>query len=190
MRSPIQPAIVMFVLLSLVTGVAYPLVVTLGANTLFPQKATGSLLREGDRNVGSELLGQSFDDPQYFWGRPSATGPVPYNGLGGSGSNQATTNPALVDAVRDRVARLREADPGNQSSIPVDLVTASASGLDPHISPAAAQYQMSRVARVRHLSLNQIEALINQHIEQPTFGVLGQPRVHVLKLNLALNSAK
>ena len=190
MRSTLQPAIVLFALLTLVTGVAYPLAVTVGANALFPQKATGSLIREGDRLVGSELMGQAFDDPRYFWGRPSATGPVPYNGLGGSGSNQATTNPALVDAVRDRVARLQDADPGNQAPVPVDLVTASASGLDPHISPAAARFQSSRIARERQLSVDQVEALITANTEQPTFGVLGQARVHVLKLNRALDSAK
>lgn len=190
MRSLLQPAIVLFALLSLVTGVAYPLMVTLGADILFPQNASGSLLREGDRLVGSELLGQAFDAPQYFWGRPSATGPVPYNGLGGSGSNQATTNPALLEAVRERVAQLRDADPGNQAPVPVDLVTASASGLDPHISPAAARYQSSRIAKERQLSVDQVEALIHQHTEQPTFGVLGQARVHVLKLNRALDAAK
>lgn len=190
MKTQLKPAIVMFALLTLITGVVYPLTVTAVATVLFPRQASGSLIREGDRKVGSELIGQSFGSARYFWGRPSATGPVPYNGLGGSGSNQATTNLALLDAVRERIARLQAADPGNPSPIPVDLVTACASGLDPHISPAAARYQAGRVARERKLPREQVDALIAAHTEQPTLGVLGQPRVHVLNLNRSLDSAK
>lgn len=190
MKTQLRPAIVMFALLTLITGVVYPLTVAAVATVLYPRQASGSLILEGDRAGGSELIGQSFGSARYFWGRPSATGPVPYNGLGGSGSNQATTNPALLDAVRERIARLQAADPGNQLPIPVDLVTACASGLDPHISPAAARYQAGRVARERKLPREQVDALIAAHTEQPTLGVLGQPRVHVLNLNRALDSAK
>lgn len=184
----LKTACMLFVLLTLLTGIAYPLAVTAIASVAFSHKATGSLIRDGGRVVGSELLGQSFDSPRYFWGRPSSTSPVPYNGLGGSGSNQATTNPALVDAVKERIARLRAADPGNTVPVPVDLVTASASGLDPHISAAAAHYQAARVARARGIPVEQVEAAIVAQTAGPTLGLLGQSRVHVLLLNRDLDA--
>ena len=185
----ISTAVVLFLLLTAITGIAYPLAVTLVAAVAFPSASTGSLIHDGERTVGSELVGQPFDDVRYFWGRPSASAPV-YNGLGGSGSNQATTNPALHDAARDRAASLRGADPDNKNSIPIELVTASASGLDPHVSPAAAQYQAARVARVRGISLDKVNALIKDHTEVPTMGFLGQPRINILKLNRSLDAVK
>jgi K+-transporting ATPase ATPase C chain len=185
----LQPAIVLFLLLTLITGLGYPLAVTAIAQGVFPHAATGSLVRDHDRLVGSELVGQAFTEPRYFWGRPSASTPA-YNGLGGSGSNLATTNPALIEAIKSRIERLHEVDPANTARIPIDLVTASASGLDPHISPAAASYQASRIARERGLTLDQVHTLIKQHTQLPTFGFLGQPRVNVLKLNISLDSLK
>ncbi|TXI04025.1 MAG: potassium-transporting ATPase subunit KdpC [Rhizobium sp.] len=185
----LQPAIVLFLLLTLITGLAYPLAVTAIAQGVFPHAATGSLVRDHDRLVGSELVGQAFTEPRYFWGRPSASTPA-YNGLGGSGSNVATTNPVLVETTKSRIERLHEVDPANTARIPIDLVTASASGLDPHISPAAANYQASRIARERGLTLDQVHTLIKQHTQLPTFGFLGQPRVNVLKLNISLDSLK
>lgn len=185
----LQPAIVLFLLLTVVTGILYPVAVTVIAQLAFSSAANGSLIREHDRLVGSELVGQSFTEARYFWGRPSASAPA-YNGLGGSGSNMATTNPALLDAVKARIERLHEVDPDNPAKIPLDLVTASASGLDPHISPAAALYQATRIARERGLTLDQVTSLIGKETQLPTFGFLGQPRVHVLKLNLSLDSLK
>jgi K+-transporting ATPase ATPase C chain len=169
--------------------VIYPLIVTAIAQAAFTGEANGSVIRDGQTLVGSELLGQSFTSPRYFWGRPSSTAPA-YNGLGGSGSNLATTNPALLTAVQERVERLRDADPDNKIPIPIDLVTASASGLDPHISVPAAKYQSSRVARERKLSQDQVDQLIAKHTQMPTFGFLGQPRVHVLSLNRSLDALK
>jgi K+-transporting ATPase ATPase C chain len=189
LQQTLMPALVLFLILTFVTGVAYPLAVTVVAQFAFPSAANGSLIGDAQHHVGSELLGQSFTEPRYFWGRPSATTPA-YNGLGGSGSNLATTNPALMDAVKDRIARLHAADPDNTAKIPVDLVTASASGLDPQISPTAAQYQAGRVARERGLPLEQVTKLIGQHTQMPTLGFLGQPRVDVLRLNLSLDSVK
>lgn len=183
-----RTAVTLFVILTIVTGVAYPLAVTLVAMA-FPKASTGSLIHVGDKVVGSELIGQSFSNPSYFWGRPSATAPA-YNGMGGSGSNQSMTNPALLDAVRERIARLKNVDPENKLPIPVDLVTASGSGLDPHISPAAAEFQAARIARLRNMDLEVVRALIRSHTEPPTFGFLGQRRVHVLKLNLSLDATK
>ena len=188
-RQTLLPALVLFLVLTFVTGVAYPLAVTIVAQLAFTSAANGSLIGTPQHHVGSELVGQAFTEPRYFWGRPSATTPA-YNGLGGSGSNLAMTNPALMDAVRDRIARLHSVDPDNQATIPVDLVTASASGLDPQISPTAAQYQAGRVARERGLPLEQVTKLIAQHTEMPTLGFLGQPRVNVLRLNLSLDSLK
>ena len=185
----LQPAIVLFLLLTVVTGILYPVAVTIIAQLAFSSAANGSLIRDHDRLVGSELVGQAFTETRYFWGRPSASAPA-YNGLGGSGSNMATTNPALLDAVKARIERLHEVDPNNPSKIPLDLVTASASGLDPHISPAAALYQAPRIARERGLTLDQVTTLIGKQTQLPTFGFLGQPRVHVLKLNLSLDSLK
>jgi K+-transporting ATPase ATPase C chain len=190
MLQEIRPALAVFILLTLITGVAYPGFVTLVGTALFRDEATGSIVTVGDRQVGSRLLGQQFTGPKYFWGRPSATGPQPYNGGASSGSNQATTNPALTTAVTDRVAALRASDPDNQQAVPVDLVTASGSGLDPHISPAAAAWQVPRVARERGLAEERVRELVSQATEGRTFGLLGEPRVNVLELNLALDSLR
>nr|WP_297388902.1 potassium-transporting ATPase subunit KdpC [uncultured Roseateles sp.] len=185
----LRPALVGFALLSAVTGLLYPAAVTGVARTLFPFQAEGSLvLREG-RVIGSELIGQSFSSPRYFWGRPSATAPMANNATGSSGSNQGPTNPALVDAVKARVEALKAADPDNRAPVPVDLVSASASGLDPHISMAAARYQAARVARERGLPIEAVQRLIQANTEARDLAVLGEPRVNVLKLNLALDHA-
>ena len=181
----------LFVLLALtgVTGVAYPLAVTGVAQLLFPSQANGSLLVEGPRALGSALVGQPFDDPRYFWSRPSATASFPYNAGLSAGSNLGPTNDALRDAVRSRVEALRAADPGKGAGVPVDLVTASGSGLDPHLSPAAARFQLERVARERGVAPAKLEALIDEHTEGRWLGLLGEPRVNVLALNLALDRA-
>lgn len=184
----LRPALTLFVVLSLITGLLYPLLVTVVAQTAFPHQANGSLITQGGKTVGSEPIGQSFTEPGHFWGRPSATTPMPYNASASGGSNLGPTNPALADAVKARIEALRAADPGNTRPVPVDLVTASASGLDPHISPAAAAYQAERVARARSLPVAQIQALVQQHTENPWLGVLGEPRVNVLALNLALDA--
>ncbi len=189
MLSQIRPAIVALGLFTLLTGVAYPLAVTGIAQAAFPRQANGSLLVRDGKTVGSSLIGQPFSDPRYFWGRPSATGPVAYNGAASSGSNLGPTNPALLDAVKARIQALRDADPGNTAPVPVDLVTASGSGLDPHISPAAAFYQVSRIARERHMSADQVRRLVASHVEGPQWGVFGEARVNVLMLNLALDRA-
>ena len=186
----IRQALVVFALLTVVTGVLYPGLVTLVARFAFPDKADGSAVIQDGRIVGSELLGQSFSDPRYFWGRPSATGPQPNNGGASSGSNLAATNPALIEAVVNRVKALRDADPNNQFPVPVDLVTASASGLDPHVSPAAADYQVARVARLRGIPEDEVRALVAQFTEGRTFGILGEPRVNVLRVNLALDARR
>lgn len=178
---------VIFLLLSIITGIAYPLAVTALAQTLFGYQANGSLIVEGDRVVGSALIGQPFDDPKYFRSRPSVTGPAPYNAAASSGSNLGPTNPALHDAVKQRVATLKAADPENESTVPIDLVTASGSGLDPHISPAAADYQVHRVAKARGLDEAAVRKLVDEHTEGRTFGLLGEPRVNVLLLNRALD---
>jgi len=183
----IRPAIVLFVLLSVLTGIIYPLVVTGIAGLAFPHQAQGSVIVRNGKPVGSQLIGQSFSDPKYFWSRPSATSPQPYNGTGSSGSNLGPLNSALIDAVKVRIQALQAADPGNKAPIPVDLVTASASGLDPHISVAAAQYQMTRVARARGLKVSALQALVATHVQGRLGGILGEPRVNVLELNLALD---
>ena len=184
----LRPALALFILLSVVTGLAYPFAVTGVAQLLFPWQANGSLVQRDGKPVGSALIGQSFTDPGHFWGRPSATGPQPYNAAASTGSNLGPLNPALTDAVKARVAALQAADPGNAAPVPVDLVTASGSGLDPEISLAAAHYQAPRVARVRGLPPAQITALIERHAQRPWLGVLGEPRVNVLQLNLALDA--
>jgi K+-transporting ATPase ATPase C chain len=187
MKTLIRPALSLFVLLTAVTGIAYPLAMTGVANAAFAPQASGSLIVKDGKPVGSSLIGQNFSDPKYFWGRPSATSPMPNNGVGSSGSNQGPLNPVLVDAVKGRVEALKAADPGNALPVPVDLVTASASGLDPHISVAAAQYQAARVARVRGVAPEMVSTLIAHHTEGRLFGVLGEARVNVLELNLALD---
>ena len=187
MLKELKPALLMLAVLTVITGAAYPLLVTGLAQGVFPHQANGSLVERDGKVVGSELIGQTFSDPKYFWGRPSATGPVPYNAGASSGSNQGPLNPALEDAIKARMAALKAADPGNTAAIPVDLVTASGSGLDPHISPAAAEYQVGRVARVRGLEVGAVRTLVAAHTEGRAFGVLGEPRVNVLALNLALD---
>jgi K+-transporting ATPase ATPase C chain len=184
----IKITLVIFVALTLVTGVAYPAVVWIVAQLAMPDQATGSVIERGGKAVGSRLLGQAFSSAGYFWGRPSATGPFPDNGAVSSGSNQAATNPNLLGAVKDRIAALRAADPGNTAAIPVDLVTASGSGLDPHISLAAAEFQVSRVARARGFDQARVRQLVGAATEGRTFGLLGEPRVNVLELNLALDA--
>lgn len=188
MTSPVRPVLVVFAALTLLTGVAYPVAVTGVAQALMPQQAAGSLLLRDGQPVGSSLIGQSFTEPKYLWGRPSATGTLPNNGLASGGSNQGPLNPALVEAVKGRVEALRAADPGNTAPVPVDLVTASGSGLDPHISVAGANYQAARIAKARGLPLDQVQQVIAAHTQQPQFGFLGEPRVNVLQVNLALDA--
>jgi K+-transporting ATPase ATPase C chain len=188
MLKELRPALTSFVLLTLLTGIAYPMLVTGILQLTMPAQADGSLIMRDGKPVGSSLIGQSFTGPKYFWSRPSATGPMPYNASSSGGSNLGPTNPALLDAVKARVQALRDADPGNAQPVPVDLVTASASGLDPHISPAAAEYQLARVARVRKLDLDTLRKLVSEHTEGRQFGILGEPRVNVLELNLALDA--
>ena len=191
MKTLVRPAIMLFVLLSAITGLLYPLLVTGLAKLAFPHQASGSLLRDGQGQVvGSALIGQNFTDPRYFWGRPSATSPMPYNAANSGGSNLGPLNPALIDAVKDRIEALKAADPNNAVPIPVDLVTASASGLDPHISVAGALYQSGRVARARGLSDEAMRTLLADHTEGKLLGVIGEPRVNVLELNLALDRSK
>lgn len=185
--SPLRPALVLFGALTLVVGLLYPLAVTGIGKLAFKEQAGGSLITRDGAPVGSRLIGQAFTSPRYFWGRPSATSPMPNNGAGSSGSNLGPTNPALLDAVKGRIADLRAADPANTTAVPVDLVTASASGLDPEISVAAARYQLARVARARHLDPATVQAALDAHTVTPVFGVFGEARVNVLQLNLALD---
>lgn len=190
MIAQLRPALVALVIFTLLTGIMYPVAVTLIAQVAMPAQANGSLLVENGVVRGSALIGQVFDQSQYFWSRPSATSPVAYNGGASSGSNLGPTNPALMEAVQARVDALRAADPTNTAPIPVDLVTASASGLDPHISVAAANYQIDRVARTRNIDRARVQQLVNQFTEGRTLGILGEPRVSVLQLNLALDSTQ
>jgi K+-transporting ATPase ATPase C chain len=187
--SIVRPALVLFAALTLLVGVAYPLAVTGAAQALFPAQAAGSLVVRGGKPVGSVLIGQNFSEPGHFWGRPSATSPMPYNAAASGGSNLGPLNPALVAAVKGRIEALRAADPGNSAPVPIDLVTASASGLDPDISPAAARYQIARVARARKLPPERVAALVEQNVEAPWLPVIGEPVVNVLRLNLALDAA-
>ena len=189
MNTILRPALVLFLLLSLITGVVYPLAVTGIARLVFPAEAAGSLVERDGKVVGSTLIGQSFSDPKYFWSRPSATSPMANNAGSSGGSNLGPSNPALVDAVKVRVAALRAADPGNAAPVPVDLVTTSASGLDPDVSLAAAQFQAARIARARGMPVERVRALIAQHTQAQMLGFLGEPRVNVLELNLALDAA-
>ncbi|HEU4618425.1 MAG TPA: potassium-transporting ATPase subunit KdpC [Gammaproteobacteria bacterium] len=187
MMRELRTAAIVFGLLTVLTGVVYPGVVTAVGRVLFPKAASGSIIERNGNAVGSSLLGQSFTSPGYFWGRPSATAPQAYNGAASGGSNLGPTNPALEAAVRGRIAALRAAAPDNADAVPIDLVTASGSGLDPHISPAAAEYQLARVARARGLDEAKVRELVREATEGRTFGVLGEPRVDVLRLNLALD---
>jgi K+-transporting ATPase ATPase C chain len=190
MNTLIRPAVSLFLLMTLLTGILYPLAVTGLSQLLFPQQAAGSLVVVDGHPVGSSVIGQSFSAPKYFWSRPSAPSPQPYNATASSGSNQGPLNPALTDAIKARIDALQAADPGNPLPIPVDLVTASASGLDPEISIAAARYQAARVARVRGVPPEAVRALIAAHSEGRLLGLIGEPRVNVLELNLALDGLK
>ncbi len=190
MKTLFRPAVTLFILLSIITGLIYPLLVTGIGQALFPKQAAGSLIERDGRPVGSRLIGQNFTDPKYFWGRPSATGPYPNNAAASSGSNLGPLNPALKEAVETRVQALRAADPGNAQPVPVDLVTTSASGIDPHISPAAAEYQVTRVARARGLAPETVRNLLAQQTEDRQWGIFGEPRVNVLELNLALDGLR
>jgi len=187
MKAHLRPCLVLFALLTLLTGVAYPALITVIAQVVFHEQANGSVIERDGKAVGSELIGQTFDDPIYFWGRPSATGPTGYNSAASTGSNLGPTNPALLDAIKGRVEAMRAAHPDQSGPVPGDLVTASGSGLDPHISPAAAEYQVTRVAKARGLSADAVRKLVNENTEGRTLGLLGEPRVNVLRLNLALD---
>jgi K+-transporting ATPase ATPase C chain len=190
MRSQIRPAIISIAIFTLLTGIIYPLLITGIAQVIFPHQANGSLIVQNGQAVGSNLIGQSFDDPRYFWGRLSATSPYPYNAASSTGSNLGPSSPALTDEVKARIAALKAADPTNNSPIPVDLVTSSGSGLDPNISVAAALYQVPRVAKARGLNDEVIRSLVDRFTEGRQFGVLGEPRINVLELNLALDGIK
>jgi K+-transporting ATPase ATPase C chain len=189
MATELRVSLIVFAIFTLLTGAIYPAVTTLIGTLAFHDRVSGSVIEVGGRAVGSHLIGQPFSGAKYFWSRPSATSPQPYNGAASSGSNQGPTNPALEMAVRDRIAALQAADSDDRAPIPVDLVTASGSGLDPHISPAAAEYQVARVARERGVSADAVRALVAKATEGRTFGVLGEPRVNVLELNLALDGS-
>jgi K+-transporting ATPase ATPase C chain len=188
MKDQLRPALTMLLLLTVLTGLVYPLAVTGLAQMFFPDQANGSLIVRENKVIGSKLIGQYFDKPEYFWSRPSATSPFAYNAAASGGSNLGPTNPLLIEAVKARIVALRAADPGHDLPIPVDLVTASGSGLDPHISPAAALFQVKRVARARNLDETTVYKLVGQHTEERQFGVLGERRVNVLQLNLALDA--
>ncbi|WP_114813715.1 potassium-transporting ATPase subunit KdpC [Paraburkholderia kururiensis] len=190
MKSLFRPLVVIFAVLTALTGLAYPAVMTAFGQAVFPYEANGSLIEVNGKPVGSALIGQQFDAPQYFWGRLSATTPMPYNAQGSSGSNFGPTNPALADEIKGRLDALKAAGTDMSKPVPVDLVTSSASGLDPEISPAAAAYQVERVAKARHLSANDVQALVDRYTSGRQFGLFGEPRVNVLKLNLALDAAQ
>lgn len=189
MKSIMRSCFGLFVFLTVITGVLYPVFVTGLAKVLYPKNASGSLVYKGDQPIGSEIIGQNFTDAKYFWGRPSATGPQPYNATASSGSNLGPLNPALAEAVKGHIETLQGADPTNKQPIPMDLVTASASGLDPEISPEAAKYQALRVAKARKLSAEKVNELIEANTQDRQWGIFGEPRVNVLKLNLALDGS-
>lgn len=190
MKNALRPVLVLFAALTIVTGVIYPAVVTAISHVAFAHQAEGSLIMKDGKAVGSALIGQQFDAPYYFWGRLSATSPQPYNATSSAGSNLGPTNPALLDEIKGRIAALHDADPANVGAIPVDLVTSSASGLDPQISPAAAAYQIERVAKARGLTPDAVAALVAQNTEGRQLGLLGEPRVNVLAVNLALDASQ
>jgi len=190
MRQIFRPAIGLFIALSILTGLIYPLLMTGIAQVLFPRQAGGSLVERDGKPVGSRLIGQNFSDPKYFWGRLSATSPMPYNGAGSGGSNLAATNPALLDQAKGRIDALRAADPGWTAAVPADLATASGSGLDPDIRPQSALLQVARVARSRGVDEARVQALVADHTKGPLLGVIGEPRINVLELNLALDAMK
>ena len=190
MKNIIRPALVLFILLTVLTGLIYPLLITEIGQLAFPNASSGSLIYKGDQIIGSELIGQSFTEPKYFWSRPSATSPMAYNASASSGSNLGPLNPALTDAIKSRIDDLKAADPTNKLPIPVDLITASASGLDPNISAAAALYQVHRIAKTRKLPSATVLTLVEHSIERPWFKWLGEEKVNVLKLNLALDQLK
>jgi potassium-transporting ATPase KdpC subunit len=190
MRQILRPALSLLIALSILTGLIYPLLLTAAAHAVFPRQADGGLIERDGKPVGSRLIGQNFSDPKYFWGRLSATSPMPYNGAGSGGSNLAATNPALVDQAKARIDALRSADPTGVGAIPTDLATASASGLDPHIRPQSALLQVVRVAHARGLDEARVRSLVADHTEGPLLGFLGEPRVNVLELNLALDAIK
>ena len=190
LKNTLRPALVLFILLSIVTGLAYPYLTTGIGQSLFPAQANGSLISVNGKPVGSALIGQQFSDPGHFWGRLSATSPMPYNAANSGGSNLGPLNPALLDAVKGRIDALKAADPDNKQPIPVDLVTASGSGLDPDISAAAAYYQVSRVAKARKLDPEQLRLLVGRQVQHPILGLIGETSVNVLQLNLALDSMR
>ena len=187
MISTFRPALVLFGALTLATGVLYPLAVTGVGQAVFPHQAAGSIIEVDGKAIGAALIGQQFTSPKYFWGRPSATSPMPFNANGSSASNLGPLNPAFIDAVKGRVDALKAADPANTAPIPVDLVTASGSGLDPEVSLAAVKYQLPRVAAQRHMTPEQVQKLVDGHSSKQVFGIFGEPRVNVLALNLALD---
>jgi len=178
----------LFLVMTVLTGIVYPLLVTAVAQAAFSHKANGSLIQQNGNVLGSSLVGQSFTNPKFFWGRPSATSPNPYNAASSSGSNLGPTNPELIKLIQERITQLKEADPGNDRPVPTDLVTASASGLDPHISVAAAEYQIARIARLRNLPEAEVRDFVREHTVQPSLGFFGEPVVNVLELNLALDA--
>lgn len=188
MKTYIRPCLVLFALLTLLTGIVYPALITVIAQVVFSDQANGSVIVRDGKAIGSSLIGQSFDESKYFWGRPSATGPVGYNSAASSGSNLGPTNPVLLDTIKGRVEAILAANPDQKGPVPVDLVTASGSGLDPHISPAAAEFQVARVAKVRGLSESKVRELVASKTQSRTFGILGEPRVNVLQLNLSLDA--
>lgn len=186
MKGILRPALTLLLLFCLLTGILYPILVTVAAQGIFHHQANGSILNAGGKNLGADMIGQEFNDGRFFWGRPSATDPVPYHAASSSGSNLGPTNADWLNKVAERIEKQRKAHPDQSGPVPIELVTASASGLDPHISPAAAEYQVQRLAKARGLNPAQVRALIDVHTEGRTFGLLGEPRINVLKINLAL----